>query len=592
MFSCKCVGGYTGTKCETDIDECLSNHCENGGTCSTPQLDMFSCKCAAGYTGTKCGTDADKCSSSPCQNGATCSMPAFDMYNCECLAGYTGTNCETDIDECLSNQCENGGTCTTLQLNMFSCKCAAGYTGTTCETGPLCRNSPCKNGGTCTENGRKRTCKCFGSFTGLSCEKSFVDTLPDSEKARLTVSVKLVDKKFSYDLTDKSSKKYKELKKTVVEALKLVLDVKLGFGKYEIDGVTFRNTDTTREHIDLIFELSAIFLSFQMVLSFASPAVVSAILARISGLDSSSTMITPRLALMLFYLMVAHSAACHTLSNAFVKSTKTGSGSIVVKYEVVVPTNESTAMQSNIVAAIKKHKGPFAGSTLDGNYVSTAKTTAVMYYAQFRVPGLDYIDNYGVNTSADYAKLANEVKDTVSGIYKADENVGSRLINITDVTFRKGSVIVDFVLWVDSTVSSKDVLHDILSNAPFNIGGQAADLNSVKVSAFPWLPVILGVVSAVVLIVILVLAVRKCNTNRLSDVSSDVDSPVYRTTFPKQDRLWRQIRPRMPAKPNIDPQYQLPGRWTHHPAPTYVRGQRETTNQRSQRDQWSRSTTR
>ena len=48
------------------------------------------------------------------------------------------------------------------------------------------------------------------------------------------------------------------------------------------------------------------------------------------------------------------------------------SGSIVVKYEVVVPTNESTAMQSNIVAAIKKHKGPFAGSTLDSNYVSTA----------------------------------------------------------------------------------------------------------------------------------------------------------------------------------------------------------------------------
>ena len=43
-----------------------------------------------------------------------------------------------------------------------------------------------------------------------------------------------------------------------------------------------------------------------------------------------------------------------------------------------------------------------------------AETTAVMYYAQFRVPGLDYIDNYGVNTSADYAKLANEVNETVS----------------------------------------------------------------------------------------------------------------------------------------------------------------------------------
>ena len=37
-----------------DINECLSSPCENGGTCSTPQLNMFSCKCAAGYTGTNC----------------------------------------------------------------------------------------------------------------------------------------------------------------------------------------------------------------------------------------------------------------------------------------------------------------------------------------------------------------------------------------------------------------------------------------------------------------------------------------------------------------------------------------------------------
>ena len=53
------------------------------------------------------------------------------------------------------------------------------------------------------------------------------------------------------------------------------------------------------------------------------------------------------------------------------------SGSIVVKYEIVVPKNESTAMQSNIVAAIKNHKGPFAGSTLDGNFVSTASKLVI-----------------------------------------------------------------------------------------------------------------------------------------------------------------------------------------------------------------------
>ena len=52
----------------------------------------------------------------------------------------------------------------------------------------------------------------------------------------------------------------------------------------------YRNMDMTRERISLIFELSAIFLSFQMVLSLASAAVAWAILARISGLDPSSAM--------------------------------------------------------------------------------------------------------------------------------------------------------------------------------------------------------------------------------------------------------------------------------------------------------------
>ena len=56
-----------------------------------------------------------------------------------------------------------------------------------------------------------------------------MDTLPDSEKARLTVSVKLLDKKFSNDLTDKSSKKYKELKTTVVEAVSVTFMLFVSF---------------------------------------------------------------------------------------------------------------------------------------------------------------------------------------------------------------------------------------------------------------------------------------------------------------------------------------------------------------------------
>ena len=60
-----------------------------------------------------------------------------------------------------------------------------------------------------------------------------------------------------------------------------------------------------------------------------------------------------------------------------VNSMCCSAGSIIVKYEVVVPKNESSAVQSNIVTAIKKHSGPFAGSTLDGNYVSTTSKLVI-----------------------------------------------------------------------------------------------------------------------------------------------------------------------------------------------------------------------
>ncbi|KAI0225835.1 Mucin-like protein [Lamellibrachia satsuma] len=507
MFSCKCLTGYVGSTCETDVDECLSNPCQNGGTCSTPQSSKFSCQCAAGYTGPICETDIDECLGSPCQNGATCSTPQINMFSCECLTGFVGLTCETNVDECGTSPCLNGGKCQD-GLNTYRCVCASGYTGTHCERGQLCQNKPCTNGGTCTEIGRKRTCKCAGFYSGDNCEKSFPATLPVSKKTRLTVSVKLLDKVFSNDLTDKSSSQYKALKSKVVEALIAVLDVTLGPGKYEIDGVTFN------------------------------------------------------------------------------------SGSSVVTYEVVVPKNESTVIQSKIITAIKKYNGSFAGSAIDGNYVSTAETTAVRYYGQFRVPDLDYVDKYGNYTSDEYVKLAKEVRMTLSEIYQADERVGSRLVNVTDITFTKGSVVVDFFLWVDSTLSNRDVLQDILVNVPFSIGGHAVDLKSVKLSDkeiedpdFPWLPVILGsVLAAILLTCFILLVVRKCNISSNTDTSSSIDNRHYSPTFTRRNRLWRQTSPRIPIDPKIYPQFQGMASQTYNRVPM-------SASQRKG-NQWSWSATR
>ena len=38
----------------TDIDECASNPCLNGGTC-VDRLDGFTCQCTSGFTGPICG---------------------------------------------------------------------------------------------------------------------------------------------------------------------------------------------------------------------------------------------------------------------------------------------------------------------------------------------------------------------------------------------------------------------------------------------------------------------------------------------------------------------------------------------------------
>ena len=111
-------------------DVCNSSLCENGATC-VDKWNEYSCSCVAGFTGTYCETDIDECDSDPCQFATAC-FDMVDGFNCSCLPGYEGVTCAVETDECSSDPCQNGGTCTDL-INGFNCSCVSDFIGRMCE---------------------------------------------------------------------------------------------------------------------------------------------------------------------------------------------------------------------------------------------------------------------------------------------------------------------------------------------------------------------------------------------------------------------------------------------------------------------------
>lgn len=173
--SCECAAGFSGERCETNIDDCAPNPCENGGVCRD-SLDAFRCECPPGYAGERCEEEIDPCEQNPCRNGATC-VTTMDGYECDCAAGFTGVDCETNVDDCASDPCVNG-TCHD-GVNEFICECPEGYAGELCEddiTG--CDPNPCRNGGSCSGSGMNVTCECTPGFTGPLCERTrYIDVV-------------------------------------------------------------------------------------------------------------------------------------------------------------------------------------------------------------------------------------------------------------------------------------------------------------------------------------------------------------------------------------------------------------------------------
>ncbi|KAJ8404732.1 hypothetical protein AAFF_G00335950 [Aldrovandia affinis] len=158
-------------------DPCLANPCQNGAVCiknvhisqdiavlessvlmfvSPKQVEIFNCSCLPGFSGTVCESDIDECEEDPCQNGGTC-VNYLGGFFCHCLKGFSGVHCHSNVDECQNIRCHNGGTCLNTQ-GEFHCSCGLGYEGQFCEqfVDP-CASSPCLQG------------ICTNLLTGYAC---------------------------------------------------------------------------------------------------------------------------------------------------------------------------------------------------------------------------------------------------------------------------------------------------------------------------------------------------------------------------------------------------------------------------------------
>ena len=75
------------------IPFCRKSPCQNGATCLVDILAGYICQCPPGYSGNKCEIQVDECASNPCQNSGSCS-DLINNYACKCANGFYGKNCE------------------------------------------------------------------------------------------------------------------------------------------------------------------------------------------------------------------------------------------------------------------------------------------------------------------------------------------------------------------------------------------------------------------------------------------------------------------------------------------------------------------
>ncbi|XP_064644022.1 uncharacterized protein LOC135497923 isoform X2 [Lineus longissimus] len=136
-FTCGCeVGyrsdglGYCEKMCPVSVKPC-----QNGATYTcTFATPFYKCQCTSGYTGTNCEIEINECMTEPCKNKGQCKNDPPGSYTCYCPKGFDPkTNCG-DIDECKAtgankHNCLAGKAKCTNSVGSFSCTCNSPMVG-------------------------------------------------------------------------------------------------------------------------------------------------------------------------------------------------------------------------------------------------------------------------------------------------------------------------------------------------------------------------------------------------------------------------------------------------------------------------------
>jgi hypothetical protein len=100
-YTCDCLVGFTGSKCETNIDDCHNKPCVHGNC--TDGVNGYTCDCHIGFTGSKCETNIDDCHSKPCVHGnCTDGVKNYTCVYSICTVSVTTWLAVTIIDICVT----------------------------------------------------------------------------------------------------------------------------------------------------------------------------------------------------------------------------------------------------------------------------------------------------------------------------------------------------------------------------------------------------------------------------------------------------------------------------------------------------------